>query len=771
MPTPFINHAGPAAEIELKVLGLSDDFFTNNDHNLQIKLNEEEIVKEKYEGYAVEKFSIDRFPLNKLRDTTDNVFELNAMGFYASIDQNALSYISINYPRTFNFEGFDQFAFTLTSNTVTSDLIEIENFEHDENSQILLDITNGFRMEGIIEDSKSSFHIPASKDRERLLFVYQNNANTIHQIKQLTKTKFTDYTETAKQGNYLMVSNTQLMKEGYVDDYATYRSNETGGNYKPLVVNVEQLYDQFAYGIQKHPLAIKNFMDFAIDQWQVKPEYLLLIGKSIKNSLCRYDTLNWKNNLVPTYGEAPSDWQFGKYEKSAIPEIAVGRISASQPEDILNYLNKVKQYENDDIDYCNAEALSWRKEVLQFNGCPNGKIARIIKDTLYGGNLTCFKYISHSCYDTLLQNQLYDLLNQKRFGIINNFYLLNSDQNWKFDIGEAKEYKDEARYPFILSLTPFTGDVHQSHSSIFSKPSMSEEWVLEKDAGAIAYLGAINYGFPPSLFEYGENMYQQLAYKNYNQPIGKSMLNVIQNIYRDNGGIQISLEEMNLQGDPAIIINYMPKPEFEIIKSQIVFEPDTIIDPLDSIKICLPLINAGTYNLSDSVQLCIERKNINGDVMNSFTEKLLIPNKTLFTTTLFANGQAIQASDSYTFHIDCNNAVEENCEENNLVESSLFMVSIEEDTFSPYEFGFLDFPITYPNPATKQVNCSVESTRTQLLHIAWYNINGSLIKHQNRQIQKGANQFSFDVENWDSGTYVMKITASNHILYRKMIKH
>jgi len=773
MPTPYLYKKGPAADIELKVLGLSDDFFTNNDHTLQVKLNEEEIIFEKYEGYTVKRFSIDNYPLNRLTDTTNNIFEVSALGFASSIDRNALSYITIEYPRTFNFYGLNQFAFTLPSNGVTTDLIEIENFELNNNAPILLDIENGLRMQGIVENNKTSFHLPISKTNNRSLVVYQNSLNTINEIKHLTQIKFKDFSQSEAQGNFVIISHPNLMGEGYVEDYAKYRTSEAGGNYKTIVADVNLLYDQFAWGIQKHPMAIKNLIDYAIDQWQTKPENLLLIGKSIRNSLCRNDSINWKKNLVPTYGESPSDWQFGKYEKSELPEIAVGRISASQPEDVLNYLNKVKQYETSDIDYCDAEALSWKKEVLQlvrstvsWDPKPTVKFLRTIKDSLYGANITCINYL-----DTIQQDSLQNLLDQKGFGLISFQGYSNSIKSWDYDIGAAEDYTDQNRYPFMYSNAILTGDVHQPALEQSERPSMSEEWVLAKDAGAIAYLGGVEYGFPPALDEYGGEMFRQLAYKNYNQPIGKSILNTIKNIYRDNEGIQITLEEMNLQGDPAIVVNYMSKPEFEIKANYIVFEPDTITNPLDSIQITLQLINAGTYNLTDTIQLCIERKDAEGNVVDSFTKELLIANKTIFTATLFANEQPIQASDSYTFHIDCNDTVEENCEENNIVETSLFMVGIEENTDNPNDFDFIALPEIYPIPATNQFQLSVHSKIPQALKLACYHINGSLMMQQNENLQTGTNQFSFDVENLQSGTYLIKIGTANRYLFRKLVKH
>ena len=48
-----------------------------------------------------------------------------------------------------------------------------------------------------------------------------------------------------------------------IQQYATYRSSADGGGYKVGIYDIDELVDQFAFGIKKHPLSIKNFIAFA----------------------------------------------------------------------------------------------------------------------------------------------------------------------------------------------------------------------------------------------------------------------------------------------------------------------------------------------------------------------------------------------------------------------------------------------------------------------------------------------------------------------------
>ena len=95
-------------------------------------------------------------------------------------------------------------------------------------------------------------------------------------------------------------------------DYKTYKQTVHGGSYKVLLADIDELYDQFAYGIVKHPLSIRNFCKLTVDTFANVPKYLFLVGKSIRTEGMRlYPVYQGKNlyelNMVPTYGNPPSD--------------------------------------------------------------------------------------------------------------------------------------------------------------------------------------------------------------------------------------------------------------------------------------------------------------------------------------------------------------------------------------------------------------------------------------------------------------------------------
>ncbi|MBL4624660.1 MAG: hypothetical protein JKY42_05925, partial [Flavobacteriales bacterium] len=112
--------------------------------------------------------------------------------------------------------------------------------------------------------------------------------------------------------------------------YAGYRSSDNGGNHDTLVAMIDELYDQFAYGVHKHPLSIRGFSDYLLDNLTTPPAHLFLVGKSIVYTTSRNTPSHYNQNIVPTIGYPATDNLFtaglnGTTFESAIP---TGRLSA-----------------------------------------------------------------------------------------------------------------------------------------------------------------------------------------------------------------------------------------------------------------------------------------------------------------------------------------------------------------------------------------------------------------------------------------------------------
>ena len=178
-------------------------------------------------------------------------------------------------------------------------------------------------------------------------------------VEVLQPVRFRDYR--SLPANYLLVGHRQLDKPSLqhanpLQAYASYRASPVGGNFDTLVLRMEELYDQFAFG-ERTPWALHVFLRF---YWPIhRPQYLLLTGRSIApfaQTWVENASVFYRNapqafdfqDLVPTAGFPPSDSYFVRGLKPGEPELsamAVGRIPAKSSQDLSNYLDKVIEKE------------------------------------------------------------------------------------------------------------------------------------------------------------------------------------------------------------------------------------------------------------------------------------------------------------------------------------------------------------------------------------------------------------------------------------------
>lgn len=176
-------------------------------------------------------------------------------------------------------------------------------------------------------------------------------------VERLQAVRFRDYQNLA--ANYLIVGHRQLEQpsQSYpnpLQAYAAYRASEEGGSFETLVLRMEDLYDQFAFG-EKTPQALHAFLHA---YWQKhQPKYLLLAGRALvpyAQTWAKHRAVYQRNapqefafqDLVPTGGFPASDSQFVRglnLGSPIFPAMAVGRIPAKNGQELADYLDKVKE--------------------------------------------------------------------------------------------------------------------------------------------------------------------------------------------------------------------------------------------------------------------------------------------------------------------------------------------------------------------------------------------------------------------------------------------
>ena len=132
----------------------------------------------------------------------------------------------------------------------------------------------------------------------------------------------------------------------------TYRENVTNiPAISTVIVNIDQIYNEFSCG-SLDPTAIRDFIKYAYDNWQITPQYVLMFGKGT------YDAKNiegYNDNYIPTWQSIESLKMLSSYTSddffTAVDgtdskiDLASGRITARNVVEADNYVTKVIDYE------------------------------------------------------------------------------------------------------------------------------------------------------------------------------------------------------------------------------------------------------------------------------------------------------------------------------------------------------------------------------------------------------------------------------------------
>ncbi len=139
-----------------------------------------------------------------------------------------------------------------------------------------------------------------------------------------------------------------------------YRENQAPVKISTDVVYMDQIYNEFSCGMVD-PTALRDFIKYAYDNWQIKPQYVLFFGKGDYD--CK-DVEGFHQNYVPTFESVESFDQIYSYNtddyftevdgNDQIVDLAYGRITVTDATDANNIVSKIIQYET------GSDKGSWR---------------------------------------------------------------------------------------------------------------------------------------------------------------------------------------------------------------------------------------------------------------------------------------------------------------------------------------------------------------------------------------------------------------------------
>ncbi len=246
--------------------------------------------------------------------------------------QNQVWFYTPNY-KSANLTGFDSSNIRIFDVTDDGLAVELNN----------LNITQG----------SGSFGVKLPPNRGRSYYAVEASA-----VKNVATIEFNN-PSTLSTPNH----NAKLVVITYPDFLSaaqTWASYRQAQGISTEVVDIRDIYDEYEFG-QSSSASIKNFLQYAANNWQTPPQYILLLGDASFDPK-NYGGLGY-NNLVPTkmvntvYIETGSDDALVDFDGDGLAELAIGRIPAHTNQEVTAALTKVQTFEQPTMQDLNRGAI------------------------------------------------------------------------------------------------------------------------------------------------------------------------------------------------------------------------------------------------------------------------------------------------------------------------------------------------------------------------------------------------------------------------------
>ena len=737
---PDINlYSGPAPSATFRIGATGNAL---NTRNVRVKFFNTVILDTVMDFFDYVKKQVNNIPISTflspdfLTVAVENVSPV-------STDYMVVSFLEITYPSKFNFNNTKSFYYELPA-TTTGNYLVIDNFNYGNVAPVLLELNTGKRYTTDISTlGKVKVVLPPSSDPLRKFVLVSEDASNINSVGNITQRNFINYSIASNQANYLIISNKILFDNGsgqnYVDQYRAYRSSASGGSFNAKIYDIDQLTDQFGFGIKNHPASIKDFLQFAKNNFIQTPKFAFLIGKGVTYfdySLITGSTLADKLNLVPTFGYPASDIRLASNYNSLVPDIPIGRLSVVNGNEIANYLQKMQQYEQAQASTSQTVAdKGWMKNVAHVIGgkdAGEGDLFKyymdgfktIIEDTLYGAHVETFSKNSTAAVQIVANQRIEELFKE---GLSMITYFGHSSANtFEFNLSSPENYNNQGKYPFFNVNGCIAGNNYGADTMrLFGNQTLSEKYVLTNQRGSIAFLASSHLGIPPFLNVYQLQVYKELGVTGYGNAAGSIIKKAIQNLGGANPNLdfftRMHAEEMNLNGDPALKINPHPKPDYVVEDPMITINPSIISVADNSFSIKINMLNIGKA-INDSIRVTVKRTLPDNSVVTLYNKNIVaIKYADSINLVVLINPIADKGLNKITVTLDADNRVDEMSELNNTITKQFFIFEDEVRPVYPYTYSIMNQQnINYygstANPLTGQRQVLLEVDTTELFN-------------------------------------------------------
>jgi hypothetical protein len=627
-------------------------------------------------------------------------------------DRMVVSHSELIYPRQFNFGGQKNFKFQLPAKS-QGYYLEINNFNYTTVAPVLYDLTSLQRYTADISvPGVLRFAIPGSTAPTDFVLVNEEAGN-ITNVSSLTTKNFINFNDPSLQGDYIIISNPLLYNgtngRNPVDDYKNYRRSANGGGFNAKVYDINELVDQFAFGIKKHPLSVKNFLKFARNTFATTPKFVLLIGHGVAYPDYRKNEsspLADQLNLVPSFGYPASDNKL--CNDDAVNSIAVtpiGRLSVVIPKELEDYLDKVIEYET--MQRTASQTLSgrdWMKNVMHVTGASDPYLGTVLcnymhsykellEDTMTGAKITTFCKTSANPVDLAPSENIAKLF-EEGISII-TYFGHSSSSTLEFNLDNPQNYNNPGKYPvfFVNGCNAGNFFVFDPQRFTFNE-TLSEKFTLAKQRGGISFVASTHFGIVNYLNIYISSLYIMIGKEDYGKTLGEINRDALQRMITitgvDDYYARTHAEQITIHGDPALRLNFEPKPDYVVEEPQINISPTFISVADSSFNLKVKVINIGK-SVNDSVTFEVKRQYPDGSVGVIWKNK--IPG-IRYSDSLVLAVPIVATRDKglnrIIVTIDGENIIAESSESNNTASRDVYIYEDEARPVYPYNYAIVN---------------------------------------------------------------------------------
>ena len=635
MTTPYTQAGAPNGFLRTIVLGYS--YLTQ--HRLKLFANNTEIADSVYGSFDAKRFEIP-VPMT-LTDVNNRIsFKYTPMntGVPNLPDRYGISYFEFRYARQCSLANRSTFYFELDPKP-SDYYLELTQFNHGNVPPVLYDLTSQqYYIGDIAIAGRTRFLIPASNTVKQLVLHSRNNVSG--SVINLQAVTFPNFTQSVNQGDYIIISHKMLMQDGAsfpVDDYKQYRSSLAGGQYQPVIVDVQDIYNEFGYGYAFDAQAIKNFLHFAVKNplWTIKPKHALLIGRGITyNRFASYAAAPFSSfpfYAIPTFGNPASDLLLTDFDMNSKPQLSIGRIPAMSAQEVTTYLNKIKLHEQTvSTISTNSSDMLWRKKVLHIAGASDAvqqqpivtaltHQEQVLKQSAFGGKVNTIKKGTTSSVEDV-NSKVIDTLINSGVGLI-QFFGHSSASGMDYNLDFPENYTNSGKFPLFIANGCGAGNMFE----LTGQKSLGERFVLSPNSGSMAFVASVATGLTGALGAYTDTLYSQIAAQAYGKTIGEQMNATVNRMMNDpvlgnDPVMRLHSEQIVLNGDPASTTFYTTLPDYALESNGLQFDALNITSTLDTFNVRVVVHNLGKY-VSDSVSILVRR------VTPQQTEQVLLNRK------------------------------------------------------------------------------------------------------------------------------------------------